>query len=164
MSGHDEEHGQEVGTWEGLLGLGAEAVHGALEVGGHLGHGLAALPIAGSVIHAGLGAYHAYEMYSLNEQANSTEDINEAQRLRLEAIKQGHEVEQNALEAIPLVGTGFGIASLMYNTGMLENDGQSAAEKVWGDPTTTSPPKVDAHGDPILDCPMPIEPEPEVCE
>jgi hypothetical protein len=152
-----DQEGRENGTAEGLLGLGAEALHMGLEGAGVLGHGLGTLPLAGTAIHGALGLYHAYEMQKLNGEANETQDLDQAARLRAEAQKEGHEVEQNAIEAIPLVGTGIGLASLAFNTGMIDNPkGESAAEKIWGEGDPVQPQaKVDVRGNPIVDEPAP---------
>jgi hypothetical protein len=140
------EEDKESGTSEGLFGL----------LGDVAAEAVGDIPFVGTAIHGAQGLYHAHEMDSLNDEANATQDPNEAQALRNKAIAEGHEVEQNAVEAIPLIGAGFGIGSTLYNLTNTDPSQPSAAEKIWGDPTTTGPgPKVDAHGNYV---------DPQVCQ
>ena len=112
-------------AWDYVKEIGTGAAEVAEVAGGHL-------PIAGTIIHGAEGAYHGYKMIEDGAEAERATDFQEAQRLRAESIHHGHEAEQNAVQAIPLFGLGWGLASLAGQA----ITGQDPAETIWGEPTS----------------------------
>ncbi len=107
---------------ESMMGLGAELFHTVLEVGGALGHGVAAMPLAGTAVHGGLAAYHAYEMWQKGKEAEGITDPDAHAKALAEVEKEGLEVQTNALEAIPLVGAVAGVAGVVNDLGFAQNE------------------------------------------